>query len=117
MDINEVKGKSYKNALKLLDPVIASEIKKDAEELQNVLNTGELSTDFYLNLGKQVASTDYAVCHFNNKNHPKFYHNKEALLHALRKAWNNSSTFEQKERFLSELSAYKQRQSFLEIER
>ena len=40
-----------------------------------------------LKIGKRVCSTDYAVRFYYNKQHPKFHLNKEALKHAIRRAW------------------------------
>ena len=36
-------------------------------------------------VAKYVCSTDYAVRYYNNKKHPKFYHNDEAFRKALRR--------------------------------
>ena len=38
-------------------------------------------------VAKLVCGTDYAVRFYYNKNHPKFYRNKEAFRHALRRCF------------------------------
>ena len=47
----------------------------------------ELPVRTLLKIGKRVCSTDYAVRFYYNKQHPKFHLNKEALKHAIRRAW------------------------------
>ena len=41
-----------------------------------------------LELGKKVCFTDYAIRFYYNKKHPKFHLNKEALKHAVRRAYS-----------------------------
>lgn len=38
-------------------------------------------------VAKIVCGTDYAVSHYQNKNHPKFYHNQEAFRKAMRRCF------------------------------
>ncbi|PGP18645.1 hypothetical protein COA01_23165 [Bacillus cereus] len=47
----------------------------------------KVSIECLLELGKRIASTDFAVRFFNNKRHPQFYRNKEALLKAVRRSY------------------------------
>ena len=47
----------------------------------------DLPVKTLLKIGKRVCSTDYAVRFYYNKQHPKFHLNKEALKHAIRRAW------------------------------
>lgn len=44
-----------------------------------------------LKIGKAIASTDYAVRYFHNKNHPKFYLNKRELLRSVRKSYSTGA--------------------------
>lgn len=41
-----------------------------------------------LAIGRRIASTDYAVRFYDNKQHPKFHTNREALEKAVRRAWS-----------------------------
>lgn len=52
--------------------------------------TKRLPDETLFELGKLVGSTDYVVQFFGNKNHPKFYHNREALEKTIRKEWSTS---------------------------
>ena len=52
--------------------------------------TRRLPDKILLEVGKLIASTDYAVQFFKNKGHPKFYHNREALERAVRRGWSLS---------------------------
>lgn len=49
--------------------------------------TRRLPDKILLEVGKLIASTDYAVQFFKNKRHPKFYHNRETLERAVRRGW------------------------------
>lgn len=65
--------------------------------VEEVIN--ELPVKTLLRIGKRVCSTDYAVRFYNNKNHPQFYHNKEHLQQAIRRAWAVGA-FEHREQIL-----------------
>ena len=49
--------------------------------------TRRLPDKILLEVGKLIASTDYAVRFFKNKGHPKLFHNREALEKSVRRAW------------------------------
>jgi len=53
--------------------------------IEQVIN--ELPVKTLLRIGKRVCSTDFAVRFYRNKRHPSFHLNKEALRHAIRRAW------------------------------
>jgi len=39
-------------------------------------------------IGKRIAPTDYGVRFYNNKQHKKFFHNRETLLKAIRRGYS-----------------------------
>jgi len=47
----------------------------------------DLPVKTLLRIGKRVCHSDYAVRFYNNKQHPQFYHNQEALKCSIRRAW------------------------------
>jgi hypothetical protein len=65
--------------------------------IEEVIN--ELSVKTLLRIGKRVCSTDYAVRFYYIKQHPKFHLNKEALRHAIRRAWAQGA-FKHREQIL-----------------
>ncbi|MFB3764841.1 MAG: hypothetical protein ACE14P_06280 [Methanotrichaceae archaeon] len=46
-----------------------------------------LSDEILLKMGRAVASTEDAIAYFDDEGHPEFYHNRQALLKAIKKAW------------------------------
>lgn len=60
-------------------------IKHFNKPVEDLIN--ELSDEELLNIGVVVCSSDFAVAHYNHRWHPKFYHKKEELAHAVRRAW------------------------------
>ncbi len=48
---------------------------------------GSLSDEVLLEIGRRVASTDFAVRFYNNPKHPKFHQNSRELVRAVRRAW------------------------------
>ena len=65
--------------------------------IEEVIN--DLPVTTLLRIGKCVRSTDYAVRSYNNKQHPQFYHNQEALKCSIRRAWGVGA-FRHKEQIL-----------------
>ena len=53
------------------------------DQVVEAINTYPISK--LMPVAKLVCSSDYAVCFYNNKNHPKFYRNEEAFRKALRR--------------------------------
>lgn len=49
--------------------------------------TKKMKTETLLTIGKRIASTDYAVCNFHKKGHPKFHKNRATLEKAIRRAY------------------------------
>lgn len=49
----------------------------------------KLTVPVLLDIGKIIASGDYAVMYYKNKQHPQFYHNKETLIKAIQRAYNS----------------------------
>lgn len=47
-----------------------------------------LNIELLLKIGKRICSTDYAVRFYYNKNHPKFYKQKDLLIKAIRRAYS-----------------------------
>src|SRR6056297_2004850 len=47
----------------------------------------KIETETLLSIGERIAGTDYAVCKFHKKGHPKFYNNREALEKAVSRAY------------------------------
>lgn len=61
----------------------------------------ELLTDKeLLEIGRKVCSTDFAVRFYHKKYHPKFYKNRSALLHAVRRAF--AVNFPEKKQYIRE---------------
>jgi hypothetical protein len=56
-------------------------------------------------LGKRFCLTDFAVRFYSNKQHPKFFKNREALVHAVRRAFamGNKETKRKIKEFFEEL--------------
>jgi hypothetical protein len=50
-----------------------------------------------LNLGREVAPTDYAVAHYNHKPHRRYFHNRAALEKALRRVLTQASRWQELE--------------------
>lgn len=66
-------------------------------EFRNMTGTGfsdfthHASIAVLLVIGKLIASTDYAVRFYYNKNHPKFHTNRQSLEGAVRHAWDQGA--------------------------
>jgi hypothetical protein len=58
-----------------------------------------------LKLGRRVASSDYAVRFYRNRQHPKFHLNRPKLRKALRRAWGEGA-FEHREQMMVIVEEY-----------
>ena len=60
---------------------------QDIIPLQTIIETVNSSTEtVLLEIGRAVATKEYAVRFFNDREHPRFYKNEERLLYTVQKA-------------------------------
>ena len=60
---------------------------QDIIPLQTIIDTVNSSADtVLLEIGRAVATKEYAVRFFNDREHPRFYKNEERLLYTVQKA-------------------------------
>lgn len=69
----------------MLSDKYKEKLKAFGKPVEEVIN--DLPEEVLLKIGKRVCSTDYAVAHYNDDWHPKFYQNKETLQKAIRRCY------------------------------